>query len=282
MASVGLGVAAVFLAWGVFRFLVWVLESRPSSLGSRYRRDVAERTSGVAPRPEATEADLARLPVRVQAWLRRSGVVGRPRPSGFHVRFKGALRRAHGARWMSTSVEQHTILDPPVRLFLMRAFLFGIPFRAYHRMVGDRATMEVRVASLWDVVHADGPEMDRSEAVTFFNDLCLLAPGALLDTPVRWEDEGPEAVVAHYTHGAHTISATLTFNAEGDLVGFTSHDRLQSEDGRTFTPLPWATPVWAHRDFGGLRVAGEAEAVWLEPGGAFSYARLTVEDLQTF
>ncbi len=29
--------------------------------------------------------------------------------------------------------------------------------------------------------------MDRTEAVTLFNDMCLLAPGALVDARIQWE-----------------------------------------------------------------------------------------------
>lgn len=282
MTAFLLSLCGIAAAAALLRGLVWALEVRPSSLQSRYRQAVAARAVSGAPGPLVTEEDLAALPPLVQAWMRRSGVVGRPRPRGFRVAFKGAMRRAHGAGWMKTTVEQHTFLNPPARLFLMKASRLGIPFVAFHRMVGDTATMQVRVASLFEVVHAQGPEMDRSEAVTFFNDLCLLAPGALLDAAVRWEEAGPSAVVGHYTHGAHTVSAALTFNEEGDLVGFSSQDRLQSEDGRTFTPLPWATPVWEHRTFDGLRVAGEGEALWLEPGGPFAYARFTLEKHQAF
>lgn len=272
----------VVLAYLLPLALARLLETRPSSLQSLYQQAVAERSRSGNPGPTLVEADLAGLPPLIQAWMRRIGVVERPRPTGFRVVFKGAMRRAHGAGWLKISVEQHTFLNPPVRLFLMRASLMGIPFVAFHRMVGDSATMQVRVASLIDVVDAKGPEMDRSEAVTFFNDLCLLAPGALLDACVRWEEAGPSAVVGHYTHGIHTVSAALTFNEAGDLVGFSSQDRLQSEDGKTFTSLPWATPIWEHRTFGGVRVAAEAEAIWLEPEGPFPYARFEVQELQAF
>lgn len=41
--------------------------------------------------------------------------------------------------------------------------------------------MRVRVAGLAQVVDVRGPEMDRLDAVTLPNDLCILAPGALVD-----------------------------------------------------------------------------------------------------
>lgn len=49
------------------------------------------------------------------------------------------------------------------------------------------------------VVDAAGPEMDRGETVTVFNDLVMLAPGAIADAPVRWTP-----MDAHHVRGDFT------------------------------------------------------------------------------
>ena len=48
--------------------------------------------------------------------------------------------------------------------------------------------MRGKLLSLATVVDAAGPEMDRSETVTVFNDLVVLAPGAIVDAPVQLDD----------------------------------------------------------------------------------------------
>jgi len=228
-----------------------------------------------------TEADLTPLPPPVRQYVRRAGAVGRPHVRGFAARFQGRIRNRLDAPWMDFVAEQRTVIAPPTRLFLIDASRAGIPFQALHALVGPDATMRVRVAQLLEVVNARGKEMNRSETVTFFNDLCLLAPGALVDVPVRWEALDALSVRATYTQGSETISAVLTFDGQGDLTGFASEDRYMSSDGKTHVKHPWSTPVRNFRDYAGGRLARNGEAIWTLPGGDFTYGEFALESLVT-
>jgi len=151
-----------------------------------------------------------------------------------------------------------------------------------HRYLGDRATMQVRLGGLFEIANAAGPIMTQSETVTLFNDMCLLAPGALVDAGVRWEMVGGQQVRGTFSNAGQTVSAVLTFDDAGDLVGFVSQDRYQS-DGKTHRLFPWSTPVREFRDFGGVRLARSGEARWREPAGEWTYAdfelrRITYND----
>jgi len=251
-----------------------------SNFRARYEQDVARGLAQSEALGQVVEQDLDGLPILLQTYLRRVGVVGRPRVRNFQTRFSGQMRRHPKAGWMRIEAEQHTFLGAePARLFLMKASVFGIPFQAYHRFVGPEATMQVRVASLFQVVDARGPEMNRSESVTFFNDLCLLAPAALLEVDVRWE-EGPDRTLrGAFRHQGQCVAATLHFDGAGDLVDFTSEDRLQSADGTAFARHPWSTPVSLYGNFSGFHLMAHAEAVWEEPTGPFPYARFLLESL---
>ena len=72
--------------------------------------------------------------------------------------------------------------------------------------------MRVKVLSLVTVVDASGPEMDRGETVTVFNDLVVLAPGAIADAPVQWTAVDAQHVRGVFTNGDQTVSAELTFD----------------------------------------------------------------------
>jgi len=247
---------------------------------TRYEQDVSRGRAQLKPGRVVTEQDLSGLPPLLQTYLRRVGVVGHPQVRAFHVRFSGELRRSHDSGWMKIQVEQHTFLGPePARLFLLRASRFGIPFEAFHRFVGPTATMQVRVASLFQVVDAKGPEMDQGETVTFFNDLCLLAPAALLEVDVAWEKGEGRTLKGTLRHQGQCVSAVLTFDEQGDLADFVSEDRYQASDGKTFLKCPWSTPVHGYQDVAGLRLLARADALWLEPQGPFPYARFEVEEL---
>jgi hypothetical protein len=82
-----------------------------------------------------------------------------------------------------------------------------------------------------------------------------------------------------FCNGPHEVSATLHFNAAGELVDFKSTDRgaLQRDDSAKLAP--WSTPVRDYRDFGGQRMLSYGEAIWHYPKGDFTYGKFTVTDL---
>jgi hypothetical protein len=179
---------------------------------------------------------------------------------------------------MSARVDQYDFFGPggAERLFFMRASRAGVPFVVYHRYVGDAATMEVRLAGLIPIADARGAQMTQSETVTLFNDMCFLAPATLVDAPVTWKTLGKSEVCATYTNAGQTISAYLSFDAAGDLVGFISPDRYQS-DGKTYRLLPWSTPLRDFQDFGVARLPAFGEARWHEAAGEWTYGQFWLE-----
>ncbi|HSO32687.1 MAG TPA: DUF6544 family protein, partial [Labilithrix sp.] len=127
---------------------------------------------------------------------------------------------------------------------------------------------------------ARGPEMNQSETVTLFNDLCLLAPAALVDARVTWEPIDARSVRGTFTNAGQTIRAVLAFDAQGDLADFVSSDRFLSGDGTKYESFPWSTPIRDYRDFGGRRVASRGETVWKQPAGDFVYGRFELEEIE--
>lgn len=271
-AKLGLIVNLVILV----PLVLTLLDLRATSFTSLYRREVERGLARHVPRVPATpitEADLAPLPPLVQTYLRRVGVVGRPHVHDVRARWQGEMKSKPGAPFMPITAEQHDFFDEPSRLFLMKAKLHGIPFEGLHLYIGPSATMRVRIAGIIEVVDARGPEMNRSETVTLFNDMCLLGPATLVDADVQWQPVDAHSVRATFSNAGNVISALLSFDADGDLVNFTSNDRDLSADGKTYRNLPWSTPIRSYKDYGGIRVASHGDAVWTEPQGEYVYAR---------
>jgi hypothetical protein len=260
-------------------------DHRPSSLRSQYTTEVRALQSAAAafPAPVVGEAELARLPALVQTYLRRAGVVGKPRVRSFHAVFRARFRQAPDQAWMDADVDQHSTFVPPspARLFYMTASRWGIPVVAYHRYVDSSATMRIRVAGVLPVADASGPQMTEGETVTLFNDMCMLAPATLVDAPVTWAPLDGRRVKATFTNAGKTISAVLSFDEAGDLTGFVSEDRYQSADGKTYARFPWSTPLGGYRDFGVARLAALGDAIWIEPPprGEWTYGHFVLEEI---
>jgi hypothetical protein len=260
-----------------------LLALQPGSLPRVYAREVERRRATVAPAAALVSArDLEPLPPPVQRFLRQAGVVGRPRVMGFRARFHGRLRNGLDAPWMRFTSEQHNFTSPSARLFLMDASLYGVPLHALHRFAEDGARFQVRAASLVDLVDGRGEQMDQGETVTILNDLCVMAPAALLDPAIRWTAIDERSARVTYTRAGRTVSAVLSFDARGDLVDFVSEDRFMSADGKTFERYPWRTPLRDHRDFGGVRLPANAETVWKTPKGDFVYGEFGLDEIEYF
>jgi hypothetical protein len=142
------------------------------------------------------------------------------------------------------------------------------------------ATIQVEVASLLSVVDARGPEMNQSETVTLFNDMCVLAPATLIEPNVAFREIDAGTVQGTFTNAGNTVSAVLSFNDAGELVNFVSDDRYLSSDGKTYTKHRWSTPIRNYRAFAAARLASRGEASWSLPSGEFVYARIEIEGVE--
>jgi hypothetical protein len=170
----------------------------------------------------------------------------------------------------------------PTRQFFIDATRSGLPVDVLHIFSHGHASMQVRLCSVAPLVDAHGRDLDRAETVTVFNDLCVLAPAALVDAPVTWLASGDHTARAAYTVGSRTIIADLAFNTAGELVDFISDDRsMASADGKAFTPRRWSTPLQGFRDVGARHVAVDGEAHWHAAGtdGEFTYLDFHVDQI---
>ncbi|MDP1827849.1 MAG: hypothetical protein Q8L48_31535 [Archangium sp.] len=253
----------------------------PFSFEAQYLAAVDE---GLA-RPPAvgvvTEQDLENLPAPVQKYLRVTGAIGQPRLSNFKLTWRGRIRGGPTEPWMEFEAEQHNFFGPsPSRLFLLRASRAGLPVDVFHRYVGDAATFRVRLLSIVPMVDAKGPEMNRAETVTLFNDLCFFAPAALIDPAIRWEPKDDRSARAHFTRGPETITAELWFDQKGELVDFSSDDRARRAADGTFVKDHWTTPVREYRAFGPRRVGTRGEARSDSPTGPFAYGEFELQGIE--
>ena len=103
-------------------------------------------------------------------------------------------------------------------MFYLSGSMFMLPVHGYHRYVGASATMLVKAAGLVPVARASGDVMTRSETVTLFNDMCVLAPGSLIERGIEWRSrQRAHCEGAVHQRRAYDTGDVLTFNDAGDL-----------------------------------------------------------------
>ena len=254
----------------------------PLSLRFEFERDLDRvwPPAQLGAAESSTEGHLASLPEPVGRYLRRSGVVGKPAVTDFRATWKGRMRSTPDSAWMTFTADQLDIVDTPQRFFMMDARMKGLPVDVLHAFDDHGATMRVKLLSVRSVVDAAGPELTRAETVTLFNDLCCLAPAALLSPSITWDTTGECIATAHFTLGVNSITAELHFDEVGDLVDFVADGRgTVSPDGHTVTPLRWSTPLRGYAQVGPARVATKAEVRWHPDSGDWTYGEFELTSL---
>ena len=225
---------------------------------------------------ELTETDILHLPGPVKNYIRYTGCVGKPKVNNFKIEFIGRMRQNEESPWMPFTSEQYNFMKTPTRLFFMNAVMKNLPVAGYHCFSNGDAFMDIRLFSLFKVQFLEGAEMDKAETVTFFNDMCCMAPATLIDKRILWQMIGDNIVKATFSNNGITITADLYFNEAGELINFKSTDRYNADAGKK---LPWATPLKDYKEINGYKLAGYAETVYTYPDRDFCYGTFSVSSI---
>lgn len=270
-AKFGSMVNAVLLIAAILTLGAWRFENT-------FRRDVAEglaRTQAAAT-PLITEANLQRLPLPVQRYLRYTGVLNKPGIHSVKIIFEGQMR-GRGKDWFPFRSEQYNFFDTPTRLFYMKGQMFGVTVPGYHAYKNGVATMQIKLFGLLPVVDQRGDVMNKAETVTVLNDMCLMAPATLIDERIQWEAIDSTSAKAVFTCNGISVSAILYINEAGQLTNFVSDDRSDISDMQQHR---FSTPVRDYKNFNGYNVMTYGESIWHYPDEAFTYGQFTLKDIQ--
>jgi hypothetical protein len=248
-----------------------------TSAKKMYEKDVGNRleSQDIATRT-ITNSDLDKLPMPVAKYLEHCGWVGKNIPRNFFFRFDGKFSLKPGKEMKVKSEQYNWLKQAPARLFYMRNPMIS----GYHRYNDKGASMLIKLFGRIKVAYEDGPKMDQAELVTYLNDMCLFAPGALVEAPILWETVRPKTVKATISQYNNTISATLYFNEKYELVNFVSNDRFATTGNGKPENIPWSTPVKDYAEINGIKLPSYGEAIWHYPDHDFSYAKLNIKNVR--
>jgi hypothetical protein len=234
----------------------------------------------LAPEEILTESDIAHLPAPVRKYITYTGAIGKSKPQNVRIEFNAQMIRKPGADPMEATSVQYNFFSNPTRLFFMKASQFLVPFRVLHVYADQKATMVVRVASIFNAVDISGKELTTAETVTLLNDLCLFVPGSLVDKRLSWKEIDSLSAGVTIENGPYNVSAILYFNDKGELVNFISEDRYALQDDGTQIKEKWSTPIRDYKEINGRKIPTYGEAIWHYPKGNFTYGKFTLKDIR--
>ena len=226
-----------------------------------------------------TEEDIQVLPPLLQNYLRITGSVGKPHVRSFKLTMSGQMRMDQSKPFAPVTAEQYTFIESGVRLFSITMNYNGIPISGIHHYNADDALMHIKLLDLVTVVKESGRAMQKAETVTYFNDLCVMCPSALLEEKITWESLNERQLKGTLLKHGHEVSAILDFDDEGRLINFSSDDRLAFNLEGNVENIPWSTPMSKHGMVGDYYLANQGEAIWHYPDSDFAYIQLNIESI---
>jgi len=291
VAAIAISQFLIFTSWKDAKFgtianviflVVVIIGYGTWSFNNTYKTEVLESLKHVVSidDPALTESDLQPLPEPVRNYLRYCGVVGKPKVGNFKVEFKGKIRADEQSEWMPFTSIQYNFMEVPTRQFYMKATMKNLPVTGFHSFENGIAFMDIRLFSLFTVQNQSGKEMNIAETVTFFNDMCCMAPATLIDNRIQWLETEGNRVKASFTNNGITISSWLYFNNQGELINFISNDRYALVNGIGMKQLPWSTPLKNYKLIKGYKLASSAETIYEYPDGPLWYGTFTLTNVE--
>ena len=239
-----------------------------------------EKVAAILNSPSAggiiSNKDLEHLPALVRNYIISSGFLGEPKIDNVLIRFKGEMREK-GKKWFKFRSEQLNMITKPSRFFFMKAIFKGIPTKGYHRFDGNSARMIIKPLSVLRIIDISSEELLLSEMVTYLNDICIFAPGALIGNKFSWKEDGDNTVRVKFTNHGRSVSAILEINDNGQLINFFSNDRYAINEARKHL---FSTPVGGYQTFNGFKLASYGEAIWHYPEEDFVYGKFDVKEIK--
>lgn len=216
------------------------------------------------------EDDLDHLPAPAQRFLRYMGVIGRPRPWAFSVRFVGRFKRP-GQSWMPCEAWQVNAAAPVTRVFHMRIdFARVVPMVGQDVYVDGRGSMHGKVLGLVPVADGAGPEFDLGELVTYVNDALVLAPSMLLVPACTWTAVDSGSFDVAFEDRENRVTARVFVDERGAMLDFATEDRWCDLPGG-LVRARWTTPFDGWTDVDGRPWLTGATATWDLPDGPLPY-----------
>lgn len=259
--------------------LAGFFNSQPSSFKNKFISVVESQMEASFQSDVLQLKDVQHLPKAVQKYLHFTGSIGQPKIDNFRARIGGKMKMAADGDWVDIKALQFNFYAPKSRSFYITSALYGIPFDGLHLYLEDSATMQIKVGGLVKVANASGKKMTQSETVTLFNDMCIFAPATLIDSTIQWKEIDNLTVEAKFSNAGYSISAKLFFDASGALIDFSSEDRYESSDGKTYNNYRWSTPIKNYKSFGNRNIPTYGEAIWHKPEGPFIYAKFDIQEV---
>jgi hypothetical protein len=223
-------------------------------------------------------AMLDHLPEPVQRYLHYTGLVGKPWADSVYLKQAGRFRLGADRPWMPVTAEEWYTTDPPSLLWKARFKMAGLPLiSARDRYEAGQGHMFGKVAGLFTVFDARGPELNQATMIRYLNEI-MWFPSAFLGEYITWQSVDDHSAEALFTDGGKSVTGRWYFDEQGRITNFTA--RRYREIAGNYSLDDWSTPITGYGVLAGLNLPTQGQAVWNLPDGDLIYAELSFTEVE--
>ncbi len=222
------------------------------------------------------EADIAGLPAPVQRYMRFTGIIGKERINFVRLKHRGVFKTGPDKKELPIDGTQYFTANPPALLWIGRikpSFFMSVTAR--DRYIDGKGNMLIKLLSAITIADARGPQMNEAALQRFLAENVWFPTAFLPNRNLRWEAVDDQSARAVYCDQGIEIALVFYFNEAGEIAKCTCR-RYMEENGK-YVKTDWSGYCRKYKEFHGIRIPSEIEAVWHLGTGDFSYARFVLE-----
>ncbi len=218
-----------------------------------------------------TLEELQGLPRPVQDFFIKGGFIGKQKMSGLKANFPDTpFSLGVGKPMVSIDYTQLNRADRPERYARIDSRIYGLPFEGLDSFSEGRGAMEGYLAKFFRLFKQKGDYMDKASLVTYLAEAFFLPSVALCDA-ITYVQIDAHRVKATMQACGMEVSGIFIFNERGEMLRFTTDDRMAASFDGKFEQIPWTAECSEYTIVDGLRLPRRLTATWHYPEGDLVY-----------
>lgn len=219
-----------------------------------------------------SQQDIAHLPEPVQKYFRHCGYIGTPKMSWMKTEFEDVpFSTGVNKATLKINYTQYNFVETPNRLAFIDSSMFGIPFQGFDSFEQGIGSMKGVIGKAFTLFNQKGTEMDKASLVTVLAE-SLFVPNIALQDYITWEAIDDTQAKATITAFGLTADGIFSFNEAGEMVKFTTNDRMVVEFDGSEQRVPWSALCKSYElNQKGILQPTVLKAIWHYPEGDLVY-----------
>ena len=224
-----------------------------------------------------TENDLAIVPKPARRYLISAGVIGKLRSSIAHIKHVGRFRTNPNQKWMTLTAEYHLSTNRPSLTWLAKIRVLPLlSISVVDTYIQGKGRFVAKVASLFKISDGKGAEIDESSLGRLLAESVMIPTLLVPNQYVHWEAINSSSARAIIKDENLEASAEFHFGKDG----FPTSVLLQryKADKHGAHKYPFRGIMRCFKEFDGMKIPTEMEAVWILPTGEFNFANFLIKE----